>query len=69
MQKDDLIQLQLTPEEAKAALRLIASCIAHIKSDPEPVSNEITLQKAIAASERVAEKIKEAVADAGFPLE
>ncbi|MBF0419460.1 MAG: hypothetical protein HQL77_16085 [Magnetococcales bacterium] len=69
MTKQDYIDVQLTLAEAKAVARLIAVGAANIRSDSDPVSNEITLHRAVAAAERGAEKIQIAMLTVGKPLD
>ncbi|GEM_PF-2958043 len=62
-----LLDVTLTKAEAKAITKLISAGIAEIGSDPTPVSNEVTLRRAVDAAQRGAEKIRMAlaVAEAG----
>ncbi len=68
MAKVELLDVKLTPAEAKSMARLIMAGIAQIEADPTPVSNETTLRRSIKAAARGAEKIKAAMASAGSPM-
>lgn len=69
MTKQNHVDVQLTLAEAKAVAHLIAVGAANIRSDPDPVSNEITLQRALVAAERGAEKIRMAMMAVEKPLD
>ncbi|CAK0759886.1 hypothetical protein WCLP8_3110004 [uncultured Gammaproteobacteria bacterium] len=67
MPKKALVTVALTPDEAKALVRLAKPSIKLIRADQQPVSNEITLNRALGNVERGVEKIEAAMAAVESP--
>lgn len=62
MPKQKLVNVSLTLAEATAVERIVNAAIADVRADPQRVSNETTLQRAIDSAERGVEKIRAAIA-------
>ncbi len=62
MPREKLVNVRLTLAEATAVERIVNAAIADVRADPQSVSNEVTLQRAIESAERGLAKIREAIA-------
>ena len=65
MSKQKLVNIILTQAEAIAIERIAGAAIADVRSDPQTVSNEVTLLRAMDNAERGLEKIRAAIASVG----
>lgn len=63
MPKTMTVDVQLTLAEAKAIVRLLDAGFSQIDVDQAPVSNEVTLHRAVEAARSGANKIKAAMGD------
>ena len=61
MPKKTLVTVVLTLPEAKALLRIARSAAEAIRADPQPVSNEVTLSRALDNVESAMRKIEMAM--------
>ncbi|MEI7606954.1 MAG: hypothetical protein WCJ64_06190 [Rhodospirillaceae bacterium] len=62
MSKQKLVNIILTPAEAVAIERIASAAVADVRSDPQTVSNEVTLLRAVDNVQRGLEKIRAAIA-------